>query len=137
MVDAERLSRLLARVVTDVEAIRDTARSGDPLDDPVRLRAIKYGFVTAIEGCVRAAQHVVASEHLAMPESNAGAVRALGVHGVVDVDVVESVARAAGFRNVLVHEYAEVDDARVVANLDLLADLEAYVTQLSGWATSR
>ena len=74
-------------------------------------------------------------------ESNAGAVRALGVHGVVDVDVdvdvVESVARAAGFRNVLVHEYAEVDDARVVANLDLLADLEAYVTQLSGWATSR
>lgn len=137
MVDAERLGRLLARVVGDVEAIRDTARTGDPLNDPIRLRAIKYGFVTAIEGCVRAAQHVVASEHLTMPDSNAEAVRALGIHGVVDVAVAESVARAAGFRNVLVHEYAEVDDARVVANLALLAELEAYVTQLSGWAIGR
>ncbi len=135
MVDAERLSRLLARVVRDVGEIRDTARSGDPLSDPVRLRAIKYGFVTAIEGCVRAAQHVVAAEHLAMPDSNAAAVRTLGAAGMVDVAVAESVALAVGFRNLLVHEYAEVDDSRVVANLELLGDLEAYVSQLARWAT--
>lgn len=56
---------------------------------------------------------------------------------MVDVAVAESVARAAGFRNVLVHQYAEVDDARVVSNLALLSDLETYVTQLSGWAAGR
>jgi len=34
-----------------------------------------------------------------------------------------------------VHEYAEVDDSRVVANLALLDDLEAFASQLGGWAS--
>ncbi len=135
MVDAERLGRVLARVSGDVADLRATAQGKDLRKDTVRLRAVKYSFVTAIEGCVRAAQHVVASEGLAMPETNADAVRLLGRQGFVDAQVGDAVARAVGFRNVLVHAYAEVDDARVVANLSLLPDLEAFVSQLSGWAT--
>lgn len=134
MVDAERLSRILARVSSDVAELRATARGEGLRADAVRLRAVKYGFVTAIEGCARAAQHVVASEGLAMPESNADAVRVLGRHGLIDAEVAESVARAVGFRNVLVHQYAEVDDSRVVANLSLLDDLDAFVSQLGAWA---
>ncbi|MBA2769122.1 MAG: DUF86 domain-containing protein [Sporichthyaceae bacterium] len=134
MVDAERLARLLARVTSDTADLRDTAAADGLTSDAVRLRAVKYGFVTAIEGCVRAAQHVVSSEGLGMPESNADAVRLLGRHQLVDVTVADSVARAVGFRNVLVHEYADVDDERVVANLALLADLDSFVTQLGAWA---
>lgn len=134
MVDAERLSRTLARVSSDVAALRATARGTDLRADAVRLQAVKYGFVTAIDGCARAAQHVVASEGLAMPESNADAVRALGRDGLIDAELAESVARAVGFRNVLVHQYAEVDDSRVVANLSLLDDLDAFVSQLAAWA---
>ncbi|MBA2389979.1 MAG: DUF86 domain-containing protein [Geodermatophilaceae bacterium] len=134
MVDAERLSRLLARVSADVADLRDTAGHGDLSADPVRLRAIKYGFVTAIEGCTRAAQHVISSEGLGMPQSNADSVRLLGSNGIVEPAVAEAVARAVGFRNVLVHEYAQVDDSIVVTNLNLLADLDALVAQLARWA---
>ncbi|MBY3553939.1 DUF86 domain-containing protein [Modestobacter lapidis] len=102
----------------------------------MRLRAIKYGFVTAIEGCVRAAQHVVASEGLGMPESNADAVRLLGRHTIVDAATAESVAVAVGFRNILVHEYAEVDDRRVVANVELVGDLDAFAGALARWASN-
>lgn len=137
MVDAERLSRTLARVSSDVAALRATARGPDLRGDAVRLGAVKYGFVTAIEGCARAAQHVVASEGLAMPESNADAVRVLGRHGLIDAEVAESVARAVGLRNVLVHQYAEVDDSRVIANLSLLDDLDAFVSQLAAWAAQQ
>lgn len=70
-----------------------------------------------------------------MPETYADAVRLLGRQGCVDPQVGDAVARAEGFRNVLVHAYAEVDDTRVVANLSLLPDLEAFVSQLGGWAT--
>lgn len=135
MVDAERLSRILARVSADVAELRETGQGTGLPEDGVRLRAVKYGFVTAIEGCVRAAQHVVASEGLAMPESNADAVRLLGRQGLIEADVADAVGRAVGFRNVLVHEYTDVDDARVVANLSLLSNLDAFVSQLGAWAS--
>ncbi len=45
----------------------------------------------------------------------------------------EAVATAVGFRNILVHEYAEVDNQRVVNNLDRLSDLEAFVSSVAAW----
>jgi uncharacterized protein YutE (UPF0331/DUF86 family) len=38
-----------------------------------------------------------------------------------------------GFRNLLVHEYAEIDDLRVVGHLDDLADIDAFVRAVSQW----
>ncbi len=137
MVDAERLSRLLARVRADVADLREAADRGGLAQDPIRLRAVKYGFVTAIEGCTRAAQHVISSEGLGMPQSNADALRLLGKSGVIGPDLAEAIARAVGFRNVLVHEYADVDDSVVVANLSLLSELDAFVVQLAGWAAKK
>lgn len=134
MVDQERLARIVARILRDLAELRDTA-GGPPLgEDGVRLRAVKYGFITTIEGCVRAAQHVVSSEGLAVPETNAEAVRALGRAGMIDSELANRVARAVGFRNVLVHEYAEVDDQRVVANLELLDDIEQFARAVAALA---
>jgi len=35
---------------------------------------------------------------------------------------------------VLVHEYTDVDDGRVSDNLQSLADLEAFVSQVAAWS---
>ena len=110
------------------------AAAGDLLDDPTRLAAVKYHFITAIEGCARIAHHVIASEGWRVAESNADAVRTLGAQRVVPAPTAEAVARAVGFRNVLVHEYTDVDDGRVRDNLQRLADLEAFVSQVAAWS---
>ncbi len=137
MVDAERLSRLLARVSADLADVRGAAERGGLDEDRIGLRAVKYSFVTAIEGCTRAAQHVISSAGLGMPQSNADALRLLGKNDVIEPELAEAVARAVGFRNILVHEYVEVDDSVVVANLSLLPDLDAFVVQLAGWAAQK
>jgi uncharacterized protein YutE (UPF0331/DUF86 family) len=43
--------------------------------DVDRLAAVKYMFVTAIEGCVDVAHHICASESWAPPPTNADALR--------------------------------------------------------------
>lgn len=60
--------------------------------------------------------------------------RLIARHGVLDTDLAERLARATGFRNVLVDGYAEVDDSRVIAALDELDDFEAFITQVRRWA---
>ncbi len=128
-----RVRRLLQRVSEDLAYLRSRA-SGDRAalrSDRDRLAALKYTFITAIEGCLDVAQHLCASEGWGPPESNADAMRVLGRHGVMAPDLSETLARAVGFRNVLVHGYVDVDDDLVIAQLDRVADLEAFVVAVS------
>jgi uncharacterized protein YutE (UPF0331/DUF86 family) len=122
MVDAERLLSVLGRVkwrlvILDGYAAQDRA---DLLADRVRLGDLKYTFQTAIEACIDAAQHVVADRGLGVPTSNGAAFLTLADAGLLDRELGVVMAGAVGFRNVLVHGYAEVDDVRVVDHLDRL-----------------
>lgn len=134
MVDVERLHRILRRIAGDVDHLQGYADEDRTalVEDPVRLGHLKYLFITAIEGCIDAAQHVCASEGFGPPDDNASAVRLLAEHGVLEDAIAREVAAAVGVRNLLVHRYAEIDDTRVVANLDRLADIDAYVDALAG-----
>lgn len=133
MVDADRLLSVVARI-TDRLRILDEYAAADRhelVTDRVRMGDLKYTFQTALEAAIDGAQHVVASEGLAVPATNADAFRSLATAGFLTTELADTMAAAAGFRNVLVHDYAEVDDERVVDNLDRLPELRDYVTALT------
>lgn len=50
--------------------------------------------------------------------------------------VSERVASAVGFRNVLVHQYVDVDDGRVRRALGELDDLSDFVGDVTRWLLS-
>lgn len=102
----------------------------------MRLSGTKYRFITSIEAVLDVAHHVIASELWGPADSSADAIRVLADHGVLDTDLAARLARAVGFRNVLVHGYAEVDDDLVVARLDDLDDLDAFVGAVRAWTAS-
>jgi uncharacterized protein YutE (UPF0331/DUF86 family) len=133
MVDAERLLAVLGRATRRLQVLEGYAEQDREvlLADEVRLGHLKYTFQTALEACLDAAHHVVADRGLGVPASNADAFRLLGRAGVLDADLAEVMAGAAGFRNVLVHDYAEVDDSQVVSNLERLGDLRRYVAAMT------
>lgn len=63
--------------------------------------------------------------------------RPLATHGVIDTDLGDRLVWAAGFRNVLVHGYVDVDDERVLSALDDLADLWLFIEQVRSWARAQ
>lgn len=134
MVDEVRVLRLLRAVSDDLAVLRAEA----PADarrraDPLWLRGVKYTFVTAIEACVDVAQHVCAAEGWGPPRDNGDAMRLLGTRGVLAADLAARLRRAVGFRNVLVHEYIDVEDDVVLARLADPSDLDAFVTAVTAW----
>ena len=134
MVDEARVLALLRSIEADLALLDRESRADEVRRaDDVWLRGVKYTFVTAIEGCVDVAQHLAASESWGAPATNADAVRLLGRHGLVEPGLAERLARAVGFRNVLVHDYVEVDDRIVLARLDDHADLDAFVAAVLRW----
>lgn len=126
VVDDARVRTLLRRIAGDLSDLADE----DPAvlaQDTRGLRAVKYSFVTAIEGVIDVAQHLCASEQWGAPSTNGDALRILARHDVLDADLAERLVAAVGFRNVLVHEYTVVDDGRVIAALSELDDLRDFV----------
>lgn len=114
MVDPVRLGRLLQRVREETEALGRLAERDEhaPLDDD-GLAAVKYRFIVAIEATIDAGQHVISSEGLPVPESFAEVFDVLADSGHLPRELSEQLRGMAGFRNLLVHGYARVDDERV------------------------
>ena len=138
MVDQERVDRLRSLVSDDLRQLAEYRDHGvGPDGDRTELAATEYFFITAIEGCARIAQYLIADEGWAVAESNAEAIRRLGEQNVIDGSTATAVASAVGFRNILVHGYAEVDDHRVTANLEQLDDLATFVRGVATWLTEQ
>ena len=136
MVDEARVLRLLRSIAGDIAVLRQEAgASQERRQDPIWLRGVKYSFVTAIEACVDVAQHICAAEGWGPPADNGDAVRLLGKHGVLTTELSVSMRKAVGFRNVLVHDYIEVDDSVVADRLKSLEDLGEFVRQVAAYVT--
>jgi uncharacterized protein YutE (UPF0331/DUF86 family) len=126
MVDAERLLLLLERIAAETRALRrlsalDDAELADGSDP---LAAVKYRFVVAIEAVVDVCRHVAASEGLRVPQDMRDAVAVLQEAEWLPAGDLPDMA---GFRNVLVHGYADVDDELVRRALRTrLDDLDSF-----------
>lgn len=116
MVDPARLAGLLSRVADERRELGRLAALDDAelVADPDRLPAMKYRFVVAIEALTDAGQHVIASEGWAPPTSYAQVFTRLAEHGILDAELADRLSGMTGFRNLLVHRYAAVDDRRVI-----------------------
>lgn len=135
MVGERRVRALLHRVQQNLIFLENQAQ-GDRAAlraDNVALAAVKYLFVITIGGCVDVAQHLCASEGWGPAATNADAMLVLARNGVLDEALARTLTRAVGFRNLLVHLYAEVDDDQVVDNLDRIGDLERFVAAVTDW----
>ena len=115
MVDLRRLRALLDRIGAETTELRRLAAMTDEelKADPERMPGAKYRLQVAVEACIDVAEHVIASQGLRSPESYADAFTVLGEAGALDTDLTRSLEDAARFRNLLVHQYGEIDDVRV------------------------
>lgn len=138
MADHLRVQRLLRRISDDLSLLEHEARADEARrSDPLWLSGVKYRFVTAIEAAVDIAQHICATEGWGPPSDNGHALRLLGTHGVLNRELAEVMGRAVGFRNVLVHEYVDVDDSVVIERLHDLSDLRSFAREIAEYLEPR
>lgn len=120
------VERHLRRVAARLPAEPHDLRPETDASDAVVLhlwQAVQVVIDLAVSTCVRAG--------LGSPPTYADAFRLLESAGLIAADLAERLARAAGFRNLLVHAYGQLDLLRVheIAN-NGPADLRAFLVAL-------
>jgi uncharacterized protein YutE (UPF0331/DUF86 family) len=128
MVDPERLSALLLRLAEERRELQGLAELDERIGlDTNELAAAKYRFIVATEVCIDIGQHIISSEGLKVADSYAHVFDVLCEGGFLPGDLAGDLHNMAGFRNLLVHGYAVVDDSRVREILRTrLGDFEAF-----------
>lgn len=129
MTDRDLVAKKLARIATCLHELR-TIASVDRIHMDVReKRFVERTLQIAIQSALDVASHIASDERLGEPETNRALFQLLASASVTSSDLAARLAEMAGFRNVLVHGY---DDVQVPIVEDVvrnhLGDLDDFIT---------
>jgi uncharacterized protein YutE (UPF0331/DUF86 family) len=107
--DPELIGKKLALIETAVTQLRTLARLDRLADDVREQRFIEHTLQIAIQAALDVASHLVSDLRLGEPETNRALFTMLATHGWLTAEDAQNLSAMAGFRNVLVHGYTDVD----------------------------
>jgi len=112
--------------------IRRLAEEPQFVKDPLIYGNAERYLQLAIQAVLDVSNHIVADMKLSLPGDSRELFDLLAKHKVLPAPLSKRLVSMAGFRNVLVHEYLEIDRRRVYQVLkDDLGDFEKFIKAVS------
>lgn len=109
MTDWELVAKRLAQIETCIHDLQTLARPEQMRKDVREERFIEHTLQIAIQAALDVAAHIVADEHLGEARTNRELFDLLESHGWIPGELATELGRMAGFRNIIVHGYGDVD----------------------------
>ena len=89
---------------------------------------------TAIQGCIDIASHIISDNNWGIPGSLAGLFDTLCEKKVISEETRKIMRSMTGFRNLIVHEYARLETAKVYEiYTGRLSDFNLFLKQINGY----
>jgi uncharacterized protein YutE (UPF0331/DUF86 family) len=100
--------RNMKKYVDFLKSFKDVSK--EKLNDDYILRsAIERNFQLALESVLDIGEIIISMKDLEKPEDYKDIIEILGKENILPREFAKKFAPAAGFRNILVHKYTEVD----------------------------
>ncbi len=114
-----------------LKTIRCEPRERFTTDPLVYGNAERY-LQLAIQCVLDIGNHILADRKLREPEEYRDIVKTLGEHSLISLDLTERLMPLVGLRNILVHDYLDIDRPRLYDALQIeLEDLEEFAKQVA------
>lgn len=131
MTDPDLVAKRLALIESCVRDLRELSRPKEISRDVREERFVEHTLQIAVQAALDVASHIVSDERLGEPRTNRDLFDLLARAGIVEEKLAATLRDMAGFRNILVHGYGDVDLAIVrdiVENrLDALLSFAALI----------
>lgn len=120
---SDRVARLEENVITLAEL------RSDPLSSRRSQWALRYGLMESIQIVIDLACEVVAKRNLGSPSTYRECIELLAQFNLLEQGLAETLQKMVGLRNLLVHDYDEVDINRLTPLLERLEDFTAFAAR--------
>ncbi len=88
--------------------------------------ALRYGLLESIQIVIDVACELVATQNLGTPKTYRQCIELLVDAGILESPLADRLVSMVGLRNLLVHEYDEIDEAKLLAALGGLDDFTLF-----------
>jgi uncharacterized protein YutE (UPF0331/DUF86 family) len=93
--------------------------------------ALRYGLIESIQIVIDVSCEIVARAALGTPATYRQCIELLAGADLLPSDLAARLGSMVGLRNLLVHEYDEIDESRLLSALNHLDDLRAFAQAVS------
>jgi len=128
VVDKEKVEQRLTKLEQAVRKLHEIAvHSWDEYHNNEALRdRAERNLHVAAQACIDIANHIIADRGYRTPQGYADSFVILLEEGIIPADLADKMKMVAGFRNILVHDYLEIDDKIVYSSLRRLDDFREF-----------
>lgn len=96
-----------------------------------KIQASKHTLQEAIEACLDIANHIIAARGLKRSETYSDMFQRLAENQILKDDLSDRLSDMARFRNLLVHQYTEIENQRVHEIIkENLSDIEEFLKSI-------
>jgi len=130
----ERL-RLLRNEVGYLKTERDNVHSFQTYRENIRLKkAVERSLHISVEICLDIGRRIIALEGFRYPENNQDVFQILAEENILSPGLSPTLREMGRFRNLIVHYYAQIDNARVYSiPKKRLSDFDAFAEAIRAY----
>ncbi len=110
---------------------------GELIQDPYIKDIVERNLEVAAQAVIDIANRIISLEMLEKPRDYYEAIMRLGEANIIPLDFAKKLAPLAGFRNILVHDYMDINWDEVYKNLHQLDDLSHFLDYVKNWMKNR
>jgi uncharacterized protein YutE (UPF0331/DUF86 family) len=133
VLDRNRIAKNIADIAMAKEEIERliTVDQGSFFSDSRNVFSVRYLIIQAVEALTDLRQHMLARTRGIPCDGYIDCIVQAGEHGIISVALAERLRRLAALRNILVHRYWNIDDARVYIETKAnVSDLTAFIDEI-------
>jgi len=100
-----------AIIERSIRRVREEYAADPTLHNITHVDALTLNLERACQAAIDLAMHLVARDHLGMPQSSSDSFRVLAQAKYISEESCRAMVAMTGFRNIAIHEYQEMDMA--------------------------
>jgi len=126
------LNRLvqLEENIHELENIRKTIDDSKFSEGKLSEWGLRYGLFESIQIVIDIACHLVAKYNLGNPQNYRECITLLNKYNYIAKDVAQNLEKMIGLRNLLVHEYADINMEELKNLLHQLNDFKKFIQEI-------
>lgn len=132
VVDKDKIEQRLVKLEQAMRKLKEIAlQSWEQYNNSEALRdRAERNLQVAAQACIDIANHIIADRGYRTPQGYAESFSVLAEEGIITDRLADKMKMVAGFRNILVHDYLEIDNKIVYSSLNHLDDFKQFASNV-------
>jgi len=135
VVDRETVERRLLKLEQYLRRLRELSKVSleEYINDQVLQDSAERNLQLAAQVCIDIGSHVIADRGYRAPYSYGDIFSVLMEEGLLPKELAGTMRKITGFRNILVHDYLEIDPQIVYTSLKKIEDFKKFAEYVITW----